>query len=168
MWHGLLWAETGGLQVLTAHWSPGDWAFRVKEAKNTVAKIEEAKKSGQPVIVMGDFNNMSPLDASLLAKSRFLDENKQVRKWSADNTGQPSYQAISILMNSGMIDTWAAKTPVDAFNKFQGANWPRIDYIWTTPDLAKRLKKADMHTSIDDMERSDHPPVSAIFRWEGK
>ncbi|MCD8134499.1 MAG: endonuclease/exonuclease/phosphatase family protein [Parabacteroides gordonii] len=60
-WHGMLHAQTYGLDIIVTHLSPFEWKYRLKEAEAITHYIRENKL--ESCMVMGDFNAYSPFDA---------------------------------------------------------------------------------------------------------
>jgi exodeoxyribonuclease-3 len=115
-------------------------------------------KSGHPVILAGDYNVM-PTD---------LDVYKPER-WREDALFRPEVRkAYAVLVKQGWTD--ALRTPHpderlytfwDYFRNAYARNAGlRIDHLLLTPDLAKRLKRANVDTEVRGWEKSsDHAPT---------
>jgi exodeoxyribonuclease III len=115
-------------------------------------------KSGAPVVLAGDYNVM-PTD---------LDVYKPER-WVNDALFRPEVRdAYAALVKLGWTDALRTMHPGeriytfwDYFRNAYGRNAGlRIDHLLLTPDLAKRLKRADVDKEVRGWEKSsDHAPV---------
>lgn len=63
-WHGLLCARTWGIWFYVIHFAPKSdrHAIRESEAQRVLAEISREIRQGDPVILLGDFNSLSPRD----------------------------------------------------------------------------------------------------------
>jgi exodeoxyribonuclease-3 len=115
-------------------------------------------KSGHPVVLAGDYNVM-PTD---------LDVYKPER-WRDDALFRPEVKkAYAALMKQGWTDALRTKHPGETIytfwdyfrNAYARDAGLRIDHLLLTPDLAKRLKKAEVDRDVRGWEKSsDHAPV---------
>tara|TARA_B100000745_G_scaffold294549_1_gene237656 strand:- start:17939 stop:18703 length:765 start_codon:yes stop_codon:yes gene_type:complete len=119
----------------------------------------EKKRSVKPVIFMGDVNTAH--EAIDLARPKANEENTgflpEERAW------------VDEVVNAGYIDTfrhffptkegaysyWDMKTRA----RDRNVGW-RIDYVFASRELHKKLKSADIHTNVFG---SDHCPISLIL-----
>ena len=69
-WHGLLHCETYGIDFFVVHLSPSDSDIRLEEAKQITKKINELQTDSY--VILGDFNALSPMDASWIEKNQDL------------------------------------------------------------------------------------------------
>ncbi|MBT7702426.1 MAG: endonuclease/exonuclease/phosphatase family protein, partial [Verrucomicrobia bacterium] len=60
--HGLLATRTSGVGFVVLHHNPFATASRLKEQKHILNEVDNLKKTGGYVIVLGDFNSRSKLD----------------------------------------------------------------------------------------------------------
>ncbi len=145
----------GPLVVHSAHLYPGqDPAIRLREIDAMLAAIQGDLESGQPLLLMGDFNHTP--DGPEYAKLRAV----------------------------GLVDTFAAvgvrdASPANPEGKTFAADEPRIriDYVWCAGPLAKAIQASRslwvgaFRTNPADRESfalSDHVPQFAEFaRTEG-
>jgi len=176
-WHGMLHAETYGLDLVVIHLSPFEWNYRLKEAQAITNYIEENKLKS--VLVMGDFNAFSPFDADLVETHRGLWEDmlawdKGQEKYRNMREDRFDYSVLSTFLSKGFID------PCQQFVEpalrmsyptatLYGWQWgdprlnqlsQRLDYILVSPDLKSRLQSAVVHNGPETDTISDHYPVS--------
>lgn len=191
--HGLVRARTAGVTFYVVHLSPSDVEVRIREAEQileglpatddhaAVAGVRATMAMGEPVVVLGDSNSVSPLDRDFYS-ARFVRETRA--RGDADS-GEVSpdadplrYRTIETFLASGLVDVvrrrhddvgrimscptplWKPELSRDELRRDQR----RIDYVLVSPDLAARCVRADVinDTSMDWM--SDHYPVVTEFR----
>ncbi|MGZ3267600.1 MAG: exodeoxyribonuclease III [Croceibacterium sp.] len=114
--------------------------------------------SGAPVVLAGDFNVM-PTEQDVYAPERWLD----------DALFAPEVRAAWFrLVEQGWTDALRALHPDDTVytfwkyfrNAFARNAGLRIDHFLLTPDLAKRLMRAEVDRDVRGWEKtSDHAPV---------
>ena len=129
-----------------------DWFKRLRDHAKSLLK------SGHPVVLAGDYNVM-PTDLDVYKPERWLDDalfRPEVR------------EAYAKLLKQGWTDALRAKHPGeriytfwDYFRNAYGRDAGlRIDHFLLTPDLAKRLKRAEVDKAVRGWEKSsDHAPV---------
>lgn len=120
-------------------------------------------KSGKPVVIAGDYNVM-PTDLDVYAPER----------WRDDALFRPEVKAAyKKLVDQGWTDALRALHPskrIYTFWKyFRGAfardAGLRIDHFLLSPDLAKRLVKAEVNREVRSWGKtSDHAPISIELR----
>lgn len=115
-------------------------------------------KSGHPVVLAGDYNVM-PTDLDVYKPERWLDDalfRPEVRKAYAAIVKQGWTDALRALHPDERIYTFW-----DYFRNAYARNAGlRIDHLLLTPDLANRLKRAEVDTEVRGWEKtSDHAPV---------
>jgi len=114
--------------------------------------------SGQPVVLAGDYN-VVPTDEDIY----------DPKGWRRDALLQPeSREAYARLLAQGWTDALRAIHPderIYTFWDYFRQHWPRdrglrIDHLLLSPDLAKRLKDANVDRWVRDLPKaSDHAPV---------
>ncbi len=181
LWHGMLHAETSGIDFFVVHLSPADAEIRLKEARI----ITECVAAAEVVdfLILGDFNAHSPADAdldrerqSLLERYRRSDEGHEQHQNLL--LGEFDVSVISRFLSLPAIDVSLGR--VDAARRF---SYPapalvghyeqtpesvveyreRIDYILASPGLATRCTRATIVNSGATEGLSDHFPVVAEF-----
>ncbi|MEN8122236.1 MAG: endonuclease/exonuclease/phosphatase family protein [Bacteroidota bacterium] len=182
LWHGMLHCETYGMDFFVVHLSPADCNFRLKEANIIVEKIKESKS--EKYIILGDFNAHSPFDGEWLKYNKSLQQkytnSKSKSKYSNLRLGEFDYSVVSRFLALPTIDVcqknvdisnrYTFPTPV-LIGTYQTAdgvkqNKERIDYILTSPNIAKSCRKVSIFNVGDTETFSDHFPVMAEFDFQ--
>ena len=180
MWHGMLHAQTAGIDVFVVHLSPSDWKTRNREARIITQQLDAL--SNDQYLVLGDFNAHSPMDAdldrerkSLLAKYKIGDANND--KYQNLNNGYWDYTTLSIFLSHGLIDvSMPFIAPSERFsfpapalvNIWQTEseikrNQSRIDFILASPELFRQCIYSRILNGPETGALSDHFPVMADF-----
>ncbi|ESQ79411.1 exodeoxyribonuclease III [Asticcacaulis sp. YBE204] len=132
--------------------------YKLRWFERLKARASELLASGAPVVLAGDYNVM-PTDLDVYAPERWRDDalfRIEVREAFADLEGQGWTDAVRHLHPDETIYT---------FWDYKRQRWPRdaglrIDHLLLTPDLAKRLKRAEVDRHVRGWEgTSDHAPV---------
>jgi endonuclease/exonuclease/phosphatase family metal-dependent hydrolase len=179
-WHGLLHCETYGIDFYIVHLSPADCNIRLNEARLITEKIKASKK--EAYIILGDFNAISPFDASWMEKNSDL-KNKmlqnQTKEYSNLRMGEFDYAVISEFLACPAIDLCLGRTDLqDAYTfptpaligKFNQTSQTiiqyreRIDYIMASPSLAKTCSQVKVYNKKETHGLSDHYPVMAELK----
>ena len=162
--HGALHAVTYGIDFLVIHLHPGSADFRQTEVPILVEKLKKIRRKTNRYLVLGDFNEQSPLDAEM---------------YNDDNTfgnGRPvDYNVLSAFMKFPLIDLVnKANQPLDERGSFPGLvlsplqkvtikslrnRLERIDFIMASPALARELKSGGVVRNEKTDWLSDHYPV---------
>jgi endonuclease/exonuclease/phosphatase family metal-dependent hydrolase len=180
-WHGLLHCETYGIDFFVVHLSPADSDFRLDEARMITNKIKALQSDSY--IILGDFNSMSPFDATWIEQNQDLKAKytpKKEQKHSNLRLGEFDYSVISEFLATPAVDvslgkidlkdgyTFPSPILIGKFNNTPESivsNRTRIDYILASPALAKRCNKAQVFNQADTNVLSDHYPVLAEFNF---
>lgn len=121
--------------------------------------LRRRKKTGKPLIIMGDFNTAhAPID---------------LKNWKTNQTTSgflpEEREDLTRLLKLGFVDTFRHLNPTKEQYSWwsqrlgaRGRNvgW-RIDYVWVTPDLLPNVTKAFIH---DQVMGSDHCPVGITLK----
>jgi exodeoxyribonuclease-3 len=149
----------GGLYLPNGNPWPGP-KFDCKLAWFTRLQRHTSKllKSGESVILAGDYNVM-PTDLDVYKPERWANDalfRPEVRKAYAKLVAQGWTDALRTLHPDEKIYTFW-----DYFRNAYARNAGlRIDHLLLTPDLAKRLKAADVDREVRSWEKtSDHAPT---------
>jgi exodeoxyribonuclease III len=161
MHHGSLHARTMGVDCFVVHLSPFSYEHRQREASMIVRRVKKSLDAERPVIVLGDFNALSPQDIdayegdeAMLGRMRASDaQHDHVENLKE---GQIDYSVMQNFLDAGLIDLYAKHRGSDA-----EPGRRRIDYILGSPDLSDRLERADWLVGKPFASMSDHPPTSA-------
>jgi exodeoxyribonuclease III len=152
--HGLLATRTSGVGFVVLHHNPFATASRLKEQKHILNEVDNLKKTGGYVIVLGDFNSRSKLDMpeDVSSDTRVMDN--YMASGLVDVTASKGKQGFG---KRGSIMTNVHKT---------GKNIAiyRYDFILATPSLAAKCIDAKVVNDDPDTDKiSDHYPVIADF-----
>lgn len=182
-WHGMLHAQTYGLDIIVTHLSPFEWDYRLKEATAITQYIQENELN--ECLVMGDFNAYSPFDADEVETHTELRKNmlgwdKKHPEYGNMRGEQFDYSVLSQFLSIGFADPVKMFVPANKRMSYPAATlyeWQwgdprlkmlgeRLDYILVSPSLAPRCVHASVHNGKDLEGISDHYPVSLIFEWQ--
>lgn len=182
-WHGMLHAQTYGLDVIVTHLSPFEWKYRLKEAKAITKYICDNRLDS--CLIMGDFNAYSPFDAEEVETHTELRKNmlgwdKSHPEYGNMRGEQFDYSVLSQFLSIGFTDPIKMFVPAQSRMSYPAATlyeWQwgdprlkmlgeRLDYILASPALAPRCVNASVHNGKDMEGISDHYPVSLIFELQ--
>ena len=180
LWHGMLHAETWGIDFFVVHLSPADRDFRYKETILISEKIKSIKNENY--MVLGDFNAHSPYDGD---QDRLDDSHlRRVRESDIKNEKhnnlmdvQFDYSVISYFLSLPLIDVTQRFVPAKERFSFPSAaligtwqtkesvieNRGRIDYILVSRSMGMISTNASVFNGEDTSMLSDHFPVMAEF-----
>lgn len=183
LWHGMLHCRTWNTDFFVVHLSPADWKFRKKEAEIITRKIKECCTSIDPVIVLGDFNAVSPFDGDFNLRNPY--ELERMRKSDAKNNkyknlrnGEYDYSVLSLFLSLPLTDVCqryvdenqrtTCPTPINVPKWLTADEMKitksRIDYILTSSSLSAKCIDAKIFNGEDHYYLSDHYPVMAEFK----
>lgn len=132
--------------------------YKLDWFKRFTAHAARLLKSGEPVVLAGDYNVM-PTELDVYKPERWVDDalfRPEVRAAFAKLVDQGWTDALRTLHPDEVIYTFW-----DYFRNAYGRNAGlRIDHLLLSPDLAKRLTAADVDREVRGWEKtSDHAPV---------
>ncbi|HBU59013.1 MAG TPA: hypothetical protein DEB48_04125 [Verrucomicrobiales bacterium] len=193
-WHGYLHCRTAGLDVIVCHLWPGGVRQQMAEANQLHALVTKLQKEGREVILMGDFNAHAASDKTWLDKQQPLLDRRtpgDAKKRPADQfivNGKYTFPIMNRIFEAPLRDlvrdkfdeqysqpTYEQELMLGSFpsrvlghvktSELQRGFLERIDFILTTPRLAKRCVSAKVVREPGVLETiSDHYPVIAIFK----
>lgn len=182
LWHGMLHCRTWGVDFFVVHLSPADWEFRKREAKIIINKIEDCAAEINRYIVLGDFNAVSPFDLEYNRGNPYQLERMKAgdsknKKYKNLRDGEYDYSVISRFLAVPLVDACrrfadpddltTCPTPINVPEWLTAEEMKktkmRIDYILTSPYLAKKCIDARIFNDRDHDYLSDHYPVMAVF-----
>ena len=162
--HGALHVETHGIDFLVIHLHPGDDQFRKKEVEILMSKLDWIRRRTDYYMVLGDFNEQSPLDAEMYHPDNTFGNGKQAY-----------YHVLSRFLSNPLIDLVdKARQPLSERGSFPAlvlgplqneteqqlrARLNRIDFILASPALAPRLTHGGVIRNEQTDWLSDHYPV---------
>jgi exodeoxyribonuclease-3 len=167
---GFIMARIKDLNVVCLHFTPFDYRKRAQEVDLLLAHIN-AQPVKQPWILLGDFNTVSPLDSAMYRDGRMVANYQAYEKKYPPiqklSNGQLDYTVIEKIMANGFTDALKTTTPElvktvhpKRFEPKSGTDVPsRIDFIFVSKDLVKKIAAA--RVLVDDFTNnySDHYPV---------
>lgn len=194
--HGAMRLKTGGVTYYVVHLSPFDSRVRMMEAAQILAGVKDggighaldgaqaALVAKQPVVVLGDFNSLSPDDreyhkTSAVKEHTAATDATDPRRHNLGDDGELHFQVIQRFKDAGLEDVIRSKhgdagallsypTPlVHAERSRQDLRkvQVRIDYILASQELAKTCTRAEVMSSEAFDTMSDHYPLIADFDW---
>lgn len=183
MHHGALHCKTAGIDVLVVHLSPHSFMKRKSEVEIILKRVDDIRMSNDHYIVVGDFNAHSPFDADLY-KNNFLVNRLRTAKTNFGHNGnlnnnELDYEVISSVISHSLVDV----TPKFTRNIAERGSFPgrvlgdvnnetvkglksrleRIDYIFSSHELAKKCILSTVFNGKSNWYLSDHYPVVAIY-----
>ena len=169
--HGLMRVRIQQIYFYVIHLHPSNWETRKHEIKQILRNIDELPPGSQ-VILAGDFNTFSPLDAIYYSHGKlepFFKERDSLYKEKNLNKGKLDYTVIQEVMDAGLIDL-EASSRISSYN-FSGSfpTWiekegehgdkRRLDYIFASKNLAAKVSNATVIADDTTQILSDHLPV---------
>ncbi|WP_206609891.1 endonuclease/exonuclease/phosphatase family protein [Maribellus luteus] len=171
MWHGFIKAEIRGYNIFVIHLSPHVYWKRREEIDLILNTSISESKGAQKTIIMGDFNSVSELDADayqdgrLLERLRIADEKSPAIENLAE--GKLDYEVHRKMTQAGYIDAFRLKHKVyDSsaltlrFSENGKIPSRRIDYIYVSKDLKRKVSSASIIKDQFTHYHSDHYPVT--------
>ncbi len=149
-----------GFYVPNGNPRPGPkFDYKLRWLDRLLAHAAELRASGLPIALIGDYNIM-PTDLDVYKPERWRDDAlfaPEVRKAFADLLAQGWTDAVRTIHPEPIYTFW--KYWRGSFERDAGL---RIDHILLSPDLAARLKDAQVERWVRGLEKtSDHAPVWA-------
>ncbi|MFK7821989.1 MAG: endonuclease/exonuclease/phosphatase family protein [Planctomycetaceae bacterium] len=169
--HGLMRVQTAGCYVYVVHLHPSNWEVRIREAKLLIEDANGLPKDAR-VIIAGDFNTFSPLDAehyqTLPDLEPFfgrLDERSKGRSKNLRD-GKLDYTPLRLLTEAGFVDQEArfrtefkGTFPTRIEKEGEHGDSRRLDYILTNRNLSKDVLSTWSVSNVTTYTLSDHYPV---------
>lgn len=177
--HGCLHARVNGIHIFVVHLSPFEWSTRKREADLLLARIQPLLDQHEEVLVLGDFNALSPADRhlveaqpGLLLKARASDaEHDHVQNL---REGRFDYSVMQVFFDAGLKDAalsfleeprWTIPTGIWTEAKTDPPEGgTRIDFVLADPGLARAAVSAHVSRNGVVNQMSDHYPVVVEFR----
>lgn len=171
MHHGMLYAKIAGYHVMVTHLHPKTYEKRIEEVDTLLKYINRVPKS-EPLILMGDFNNMSPLDKADYNNPEKMKLVLNSEQNNADvkttKNGEIEYTAIQKVLDAGFADTWRKYNTLydkSAPTKLKNHhNYTRIDYIYVNKVLLPYTIDATLVKDELTDKLSDHYPMLLILK----
>jgi exodeoxyribonuclease-3 len=167
----LIQAKVLDYNFFVIHLSPLTYDIRKAEMEIILARTQVIPKT-EKILMMGDFNNMSPQDASFYNTTAKMDLVRASELSNPGtkilNNGQIDYTTIQNIMDEGFYDTWkifrsnyekSAPTKLRTHN-----NFTRIDYIFMNKTLLNYYKDSYLVKDVYTDYMSDHYPMVLILK----
>ncbi len=169
--HGLLRVKIQGIYFYVIHLHPSNWEFRKNEIDLILRDVEGLPPNSE-VILSGDFNNLSPFDSASYAHGRlepFFNERDKMYKEKNMNQGNLDYSVIQEVMDFGFTDldanmrdssyAFTGSFPTLIEKEGEHGDQRRLDYIFASEDLVKKVINARIIATDTSWILSDHLPV---------
>lgn len=167
---GFISATIKGCHVISLHLTPFDYRKRAQEVDLLLAHINAlANKKNR--IVMGDFNTLSPADSAHYSDGRMVGNYQAYEKKYPPILklvdGKIDYSVIQKVLNAGLVDALKLISPgfvktvhPKRFEPKTGTDVSsRIDFIFVSKDLVKKIGNVKVLTDDFTDNYSDHYPV---------
>ena len=177
MHHGYLHCKIGNIHFIVTHLSPFSYKRRLDEVHTIFKDIKSINLDKVPMVMLGDFNSLSPLDAERHKKSQeileFLKDKEKKRKVIKNlNAGNYDYSVMETFMQNRLFDPITQQqvkthrpigTIPSAIVKENLAGYAkllrRIDYILISKPLKKKVQDFHIPNNAALDAISDHYPV---------
>lgn len=169
--HGLMRVRIQGIYFYVIHLHPSNWEFRIAEIHQILKDIEELPPDSK-VLLVGDFNALSPLDSVYYAHGRlepFFNQRDLLYEEKNLNKGHLDYSVIQEIMDFGFIDLEAHMR--DSSYRFTGSfpsliekegehgDRRRLDFVFASKNLMPKVSQAKICATDTTLILSDHLPV---------
>ena len=168
MWHAFLHVQIKDIHFFVIHYSPFDYKKRQEEMKLVLAHAATLPKDSK-ILIMGDFNSLDKSDAihhtDEMLKNLRAREEKQAHIRNLNN-GEIDYSVLQLIKDAGFIDTfWLTndKSMYSATTTKYGVPKNRIDFMWASPAMAKKVTNSTIIHDDKTNVMSDHYPVYVQF-----
>ena len=151
--HGMMVCRTCDIDFIVVHLWPFKGDKRLTEISVALELYEEARSAGRRVIMLGDFNDVSPADVDRLSDAA----RDRHQKWTGED-GKIQTAVMQAAFDGGLVDVYAKHRAASGRLPL-----PRIDFILASPDLAKKSTAGRWVTDPAALKNSDHPAVVADF-----
>lgn len=168
IYHGLLHVKINHVHFIIVHLTPFESEHREKETGQIAESINRIQ---EPLVLMGDFNTLSPLDETYY-KSRhtyekLLTKESPTRQHIKDNA--INYRPMELLLESGLHDvcadsgTFQYSMPTHIKGELMDPIYLRLDYILVNHYLLEYSPSGEVVRGPDTDTLSDHYPVQCYF-----
>ncbi len=174
--HGLLRVNIQGIYIYVIHLHPSNWETRMAEIHHILEDVDKLPPDSK-VILAGDFNTFSPLDSTYYAHGRlepFFYERDSLYEEKNLNHGRLDYSVIQKIMDFGFIDLEASERgsshifsgsfPTLIEKEGEHGDQRRLDYVFVSKNLVKRVSNAKIIANDTTTILSDHLPVVVNFK----
>lgn len=169
---GYVYAKVNQLyHVFVVHLDPFKAPNRLRQINFILAKANALPKH-EPILIMGDFNNISPIDSLAYADTsrirRAIAMKQEGFELQNMRDGGYDYSVVEAMSAAGFYDSYQlnkkgfiATYPTEGY-KHKQSYWggpSRIDYIWLNPAARKQLVQFNILKDKVTHRISDHYPI---------
>ncbi|MFD1630415.1 endonuclease/exonuclease/phosphatase family protein [Pseudopedobacter beijingensis] len=164
--HGFIAAQIKGINIVVLHLNPHDYQRRRNEIKQITDKISK-KFDKKNLLVMGDFNSFTPLEKEVFDNGVVLSNIKKAQQRSNGrhnnliNGEELDFEVQQHLLDYDLVDVLKElekKDPKNAYNIIPQTY--RIDYIYCSKDMIKKVKSGLFIRDYFTKKYSDHLPIA--------
>ncbi|MRG45182.1 exonuclease III [Chitinophaga sp. SYP-B3965] len=164
MTHGFITASINGYNFCILHLNPHKHLKRRSEIAQVLEtlRLQHREKNW---LMMGDFNSLSPLDSHRVAQTNFVQRQREVSLKNPNISnlanGEVDYQVQQSVLQAGFVDAGLTydRTVQKGTGKSGILSNTRIDYIYLSKDLAKKLQYCKFIYDDFTAKYSDHKPL---------
>lgn len=175
--HGMIRCRIRGVWFFALHFHPSNYQRRIEEAALLKAQIDQLPDPEPRVVLLGDFNGLSPVDHSIYEADpkltkffQMLDNRDQALNLKASHV---DYGGIEAILSMGFHDVVAESRSPDwqfigtfptqlVASQDQGP-LRRLDYIFVSSNLVDHVRRAAILRDAVTEQLSDHIPVTATL-----
>lgn len=172
--HDLMRVETAGYTIYVVHLHPSNWEIRVRETQLLLDDVRSLP-NGSRVILAGDFNTFSPLDADHYATLKDIEpffarrdekfKERNLRDGRLDDTPIQRLQAAGFVDQEARFrEAFSGTFPTRIAKQGEHGDRRRLDYLFTDRQLSATVTKAWSVVDEDTHQLSDHYPVIMELR----
>lgn len=168
MHHGFMAVSIRDLNFVVVHLSPFSHEKRGEEIA-TITDSLTRWSIAEKTIILGDMNSLAAADSLEYNRNGRLIpmlKSDERSKLSNARQGHLDYSVTDALLKKGFLDTWSRKDhvfdfsyPTLEFGPVPDSSKERIDYIFISKDLKKRVSKAGILKDPLTDHLSDHYPI---------
>ena len=171
MHHGFIQAQILDFNIIVLHLSPHKYWKRSEEIDLILSTIKSTDSNGKWIIT-GDFNTYSPLDSLAyqdgLLKERIKELENKYKSHENLKNNNIDYSTIQKVLDSGFYDAFKLKNSAYTFTiptlflehaDLKNQATKRIDYIFISKNLKKKLLNPTIIKDDFTNYKSDHYPV---------
>lgn len=164
MTHGFITASIHGYNFCILHLNPHKHLKRRSEIAQVLETLR-LQHGDKNWLMMGDFNSLSPLDSHRVAQTNFVQRQQEasLKNPNISNlaNGAVDYQVQQSILQAGFVDAGLTydRTVQKETGKSGILSNTRIDYIYLSKDLAKKLQYCRFIYDDFTAKYSDHKPI---------
>ncbi|MGX5820719.1 endonuclease/exonuclease/phosphatase family protein [Chitinophaga lutea] len=157
MTHGYITAKVKGYQILVLHLNPHQYKKRREEIA-AILSDSAMKADKNSWVIMGDFNSHSPQDRSRMQNGRVIKVQQAAKQRNPKIENLVDGQHIDFTVQQAMLDAGFTDAAF-YYDESRIDTDSRIDYIYLSKNLRKKLLYCAFITEPFTKKFSDHRPV---------